>query len=247
MPQGGDHGLAAADAVPEQRAAGPGRAVSWCSQPAMVAASSAPPWGQERLLTSCHLLLVLVDQSSEPIPPPDRACRGRPVPTRSTRHLRSPRCRSVSGGGAAASGPPQDRRGRRTQGADVDRLLSAVGLEFEWPSRGAHASHRSTRSSIGATTHRRGRRWVRRARPDGHQGVRAAELVAMRRAEPGQDLLTGAGQALLAPRPDPVRVPPTLCGPSHCIVPRCIVLRYKERNDMDARQAERPPNGGALC
>ena len=114
------------------------------------------------------------------------------------------------------------------------------GFEFEWLSRGAHACHRSTRSSIGATTHRGDRRWVRRVRPDSHQGVRAAELVAMRRAEPGQDLLTGAGQALLAPRPDPVRGPPVLRVPSSCIVPRYIVLRCEERNDMAAR-----PGGAA--
>ena len=132
---------------------------------------------------------------------------------------------------------------------DVDRLLSVVALEFERPSRGAHASHRSTRSPSGAST-RRSWRWVRRARLDGNHGVRAAELVGMERTEPGQDLLTGAGQAaraLLAPRPDPVRVSPALRVPSRCIVPRFLVLRDKQHNDMDARRAERPPDGGALC
>ena len=62
----------------------------------------------------------------------------------------------------------------------------------------------------------------------------------MQRAEPGEDLLTGAGQALLAPRPDPVRGPPVLRVPSSCIVPRYIVLRCEERNDMAAR-----PGGAA--
>lgn len=133
---------------------------------------------------------------------------------------------------------------------DVDRLLNVVGLEFVRRSRGAHTCHQSTRSPSGAITHRRGRRWVHRARLDSHHGVRAAELVGMERTEPGQDLLTAAGQAaraLLAPGPDPMRVSPALRIPSRCIVPRFIVLRDKKHNDMDARGAERPPDGGALC
>ena len=40
--QGGDHGLAAADAVAAGIALAPCGVVSWCSQPAMLAASSAP-------------------------------------------------------------------------------------------------------------------------------------------------------------------------------------------------------------
>ena len=41
-PQGGDHGLAAADAVACQMSSPAARAVSWSSQAAMLAASSAP-------------------------------------------------------------------------------------------------------------------------------------------------------------------------------------------------------------
>jgi hypothetical protein len=41
-------------------------------------------------------------------------------------------------------------------GVRVDRLLSAVGLEFEGPSQGAHACHWSTSSPSGGITHRRG-------------------------------------------------------------------------------------------
>ena len=48
VPQGGDHGLAVADAVPEQRPSGVGVAVSWCSQPVRLAArkmfSTAVRW-----------------------------------------------------------------------------------------------------------------------------------------------------------------------------------------------------------
>jgi hypothetical protein len=49
---------------------------------------------------------------------------------------------------------------------------------------------------------------------------RAAEPDAMQCAEPGQDLLTDAGQAaraLVAPRPDPVRISPAMRAPTHCI------------------------------
>jgi hypothetical protein len=40
--RGGDHRLAVTDAVPTRLPCGLVRAVSWCSQPARVAASSAP-------------------------------------------------------------------------------------------------------------------------------------------------------------------------------------------------------------
>ena len=70
----------------------------------------------------------------------------------------------------------------------------------------------------------------------------------MQRAEPGEDLLTGAGQALLAPRPDPVRGPPVL---SRSV----IIVSCNDISCYDAKsatiwphaQAERPPIGGALC
>ena len=147
----------------------------------------------------------------------------------------TPRARSLSQGGPSmVSHDPSDiaargdavvcreaalpLRARRRTGeagehwaSEVDRLLSAVGLELEGPSQGAHACHRSMSSPSDGITHRRGRRWVRRGRAGGHHEVRAVELDAMERAEPGQDLLTGAGQAeraLLSSRPDPVRVPP---------------------------------------
>lgn len=42
MAQGGDHGLAFTGAVTDQRAGASGLVMSWCSQPAMLTASSAP-------------------------------------------------------------------------------------------------------------------------------------------------------------------------------------------------------------
>lgn len=69
----------------------------------------------------------------------------------------------------------------------------------------------------------------------------------MQRAEPGEDLLTGAGQALLAPRPD------------RCAVHQSFAFRHlvscHDISCYDAKsatiwphaQAERPPIGGALC